>query len=285
MDYARRNLSPALLSASREEVASQNAADVWRRRQQYAVARSVVAEPAIAEHRWISRQPSMARTRPGMVEDPCRPFLPPQNPASTNALVVVLDLDETLIYARDGVLRQRPGLAELFRTLQDSACETIIWTAGEREYAQNTIARIDPLGAVQHCIYRHAKWWTGRPGYAKNLRALGRPLDRCVMVDNTPDCLREQQDNSVLVRDYTGGAQDNSLYHVARVLARVASMRTLASPVALSRCPELCRRIVQCDTTGAVNVFTLEGDAILGSTVYHETHYNPDVSRSYVMPW
>lgn len=46
--------------------------------------------------------------------------------------------------------------------LWDSCSPPTVWTAGVRAYAQAVIRNIDPNGVIDHCIYRHEKWFTGQ---------------------------------------------------------------------------------------------------------------------------
>lgn len=132
---------------------------------------------------------------------PCTYLIPPPQAEDAGKLVVVLDLDETLVYSRDVTLYERPGVALLLKTLK-GRCELIVWTAGTREYALDVIKVIDTVCAVQHCIYRHPMWWTGDAGCAKDLRLLGRPMDRVILVDNTPSVFSANPRNSLLVSDF-----------------------------------------------------------------------------------
>lgn len=128
-------------------------------------------------------------------------LIPPPLPQDAGKLVVVLDLDETLVYSRGFTLYERPGVVQLLKTLK-GRCELIVWTAGAREYALDVIKVIDTVCAVQHCIYRHPMWWSGDAGCAKDLRLLGRPMDRVVLVDNTPSVFSATPRNSLLVPDF-----------------------------------------------------------------------------------
>ncbi|KPA80649.1 hypothetical protein ABB37_04836 [Leptomonas pyrrhocoris] len=128
-------------------------------------------------------------------------LIPPPQPQDVGKLVVVLDLDETLVYSRDTTLYERPGVSQLLKTLKGK-CELIVWTAGTREYALDVIRVIDTVCAVQHCIYRHPMWWSGDAGCTKDLRMLGRPMDRVILVDNTPSVFSANPRNSLLVSDF-----------------------------------------------------------------------------------
>lgn len=196
-----------------------------------------------------------------MVTDSCTMFIPPQRADDRGKPVVVLDLDETLIFARNGPVVARPGLANLLRTMH-GRCEVVVWTAGEREYALEAIQRIDPQRCIQHCVYRHSKWWTGRPGYSKNLNALGRPLESTILVENTPDCTKDNPLNSILVKDFHGAAhRDDTLFVLADVIESVIhnNRRHHITDILLGH-EQLALREVPCDSIGSVKVFTLNQD-------------------------
>merc|ERR1711991_1283840 len=131
---------------------------------------------------------------------------------------VVLDLDETLIYAREGPLYARPGVDDLLVFLKENF-EAVVWTAGVKAYAQAVVKNIDKINAIQHCVYRHKKWFTGQAGYNKDLRLLGRDMKDTIIIENTPDCLRGNEGNGILVADYEGGElADDTLYCILALL-------------------------------------------------------------------
>lgn len=113
---------------------------------------------------------------------------------------VVFDLDETVVYARNGPLYARAYLKDLFRAIKDDF-EVIVWTAGVREYAKTVLEEINEDHIVKHLVYRHEKWFN-EDDYTKNLRQLGRDLDYTIMIENTPDCVRANPQNSIIVEDF-----------------------------------------------------------------------------------
>jgi hypothetical protein len=231
-----------------------------------------------------SPHPSRAQLRLSppspMVTDACSTFIPAQRPEDRGKPVVVLDLDETLIFARNGPVIARPGLAHLFRVMK-GRCEVVVWTAGERDYALDAIKRIDPDRCVQHCVYRHRKWWTGLPGYTKDLCALGRPLERTVLIENTPDCTRANPLNSILVKDFHGDcrAQDSTIYQLADIIESIISgcYRRCHISDTIQSHPHVALREVPCDSDGTVTVFTLSDD--YHPPVYSSTNF--DLQRGF----
>ncbi|KAK7195710.1 TFIIF-stimulated CTD phosphatase [Novymonas esmeraldas] len=123
-------------------------------------------------------------------------------PASdgTKRYTVVFDLDETVVYARDGPLYARAYLKDLFRSIKDDF-EVIVWTAGERDYAKCILEEINEDHTIQHLVYRHAKWFR-EEDYTKDLRQLGRDLNYTLMIENTPDCVRANPQNGIIVEDF-----------------------------------------------------------------------------------
>eukprot|EP00997_Jenningsia_sp_PLL12_P006311 NODE_2856_length_854_cov_120.273292_g2363_i0.p1 GENE.NODE_2856_length_854_cov_120.273292_g2363_i0~~NODE_2856_length_854_cov_120.273292_g2363_i0.p1 ORF type:complete len:187 (-),score=28.13 NODE_2856_length_854_cov_120.273292_g2363_i0:267-827(-) len=168
-----------------------------------------------------------------------------------------LDLDETLIYAREGPLYGRPGLDQLLEFLGNN-CETVVWTAGVRAYAQAVIRNIDPNGVIDHCVYRHERWFTGQAGYSKDLGFLGRDLDYVVILENTPDCIRGNEENGILVADYEGGEmKDNTLPAIHALLDDLVKSG-MTVPQYLNRSSLLTRHPIPTDLGDTLRLFCLD---------------------------
>jgi carboxy-terminal domain RNA polymerase II polypeptide A small phosphatase len=164
-----------------------------------------------------------ARTRqPSMVHDAGKMLIPPKEPSMAPRITVVLDLDETLVYAREGPLYARPGVEDLLVLLK-KRFEAVVWTAGVKAYAQAVVRNIDKDNAIQHTVYRHKKWFSGCAGYNKDLTLLGRDLNTTLILENTPDCVRGNEKNGILVADYEGGEMaDSTLPGIALLLEDLA---------------------------------------------------------------
>lgn len=178
--------------------------------------------------------------------------------------IIVFDLDETLVFARDYFV-ERPGLQLLLRSLQGQ-CEVVVWTAAEQHFAKQAIERIDPLGVIEHCIYRHSKWWDGRPGYSKDLRALGRRLDQVLIIENTPDCVANNAGNAILVSDFHGDLNDTVLFRLCGILVDFVRCDMNVQEFLRSH-PLLQLRFVACDHGSRfVEVHCLRDDVVAGSS-------------------
>nr|CCC93919.1 conserved hypothetical protein [Trypanosoma congolense IL3000] len=143
-----------------------------------------------------------------------RPLIAPKDTRLADRPTVVLDLDETLVYAREGPLYVRPGLEDLLLFLDDNF-ETVLWTAGIKHYAEAVVRHIDRHNTVHHTIYRSSAWFRGG-STPKDLSLLGRDTSTTIVFENTPDSIRGFEQNGVLVADYVGGELED--YTLAAIL-------------------------------------------------------------------
>jgi RNA polymerase II subunit A small phosphatase-like protein len=206
-----------------------------------------------------------------MIHEPTKHMIPPKRNDSKK-YTVVLDLDETLIYAREGPLYARPHLDELLEFLGRN-CETVVWTAGVRAYAQAVIRNIDPNGVIDHCIYRHEKWFTGQAGYSKDLALVGRDLGYVMIIENTPDCIRGHEENGILVSDYEGGETADPTLPAITKLVDDLVRSNLSVPEFLKRCSLLSRQYVPTDLGDKLYVYCLD------PAKASEARYNRDLQR------
>ncbi|CAC9541331.1 conserved hypothetical protein [Leishmania infantum JPCM5] len=140
---------------------------------------------------------------------------------------VVFDLDETLVGARYGPIHLRPHVGELLRSLHRLPVEIIVWTAGTAHYVNPILHAIgQACGRRQwfhHIISRHKRWYRGANTCVKDLRQLGRPLDRLLMVENNPISALPQPSLCVLLEDYLQpNAADESLLVLKELLERLS---------------------------------------------------------------
>eukprot|EP00755_Sulcionema_specki_P038216 Sspe_Gene.23520::Locus_9134_Transcript_1_1_Confidence_1.000_Length_1098::g.23520::m.23520/K15731/CTDSP; carboxy-terminal domain RNA polymerase II polypeptide A small phosphatase len=150
-------------------------------------------------------------------------LLPPISPdEDPSRLTVVVDLDETLVSNRGYEVLRRPFI-DTFLALSH-ICELVLWTASTPETAATALCAIDPFGLhFRTVICRDDRWYHGVP-YTKDLRLLGRPLDRTVIIENTWDCVVENPQNAVLVSDYNQkNPSDDALYHVTLLIREMAA--------------------------------------------------------------
>ncbi|GET93789.1 nuclear lim interactor-interacting factor, putative [Leishmania tarentolae] len=212
-------------------------------------------------------------------------LIPPKPTEFKNRLTVVLDLDETLIYARQGPLYVRPGIETLMRFLADH-CETIVWTSSKHRYADAVVAQIDTCGAVRHTVYRHRRWFNGTSA-TKELRLLGRDLETTIIVENTPDCCRGYERNAVLVEDYEGGELADHTLHTLLALLRDLVERHekegISVPEYIATTTRLAQQNVLTDKGTAMQAYCLLGAEDEGAAPYQTTSKYKRINRDHLI--
>ena len=152
-----------------------------------------------------------------------------QNPRK----LLILDLDETLIYATELALErepdfllgqyhvyQRPGLAA-FLEFAFAQFNVAVWTSSSRPYGRGIVSQIMPnthlqfLWARERCTYRmshelQCHYWV--KDLKKVRRAYGVPLETIVVVDDSPEKLERQYSNLVRADPYFGSQSDDELH-------------------------------------------------------------------------
>jgi len=175
-------------------------------------------------------------------------------------LLLVLDLDETLIHASETALHRpadftlfdyhvykRPHLAEFL-----DACarwfELAVWSSGSDDYVEEIVATIFPDPKRLHFTWGRSRTTLGpaaRAGhdgfhaalqdrhYLKPLTKIVRrgrwPLERILIVDDTPEKCARNYGNAVYVKPFEGDERDDELRRLAPYL------------VSLKDCPNVRR--------------------------------------------
>jgi len=150
-------------------------------------------------------------------------------------LLIVLDLDETLVHSRRKPLEDRrpdfwwagyavyvrPGARSFLQQLAGWA-NVAIWTASDADYAFPVLSRVLQEGPEQ-LADRFAFVWTserclpeedGEVPLVKPLSevfALGHDPARTVVVDNRPATFARNRDHGIAVMDYLGAPEDQEL--------------------------------------------------------------------------
>lgn len=165
-------------------------------------------------------------------------LLPPQRLEFQNKLILCLDLDGTLVTTlnpkRAPVLPEsavsyivgvggklnpggifvieRPGLGDFLRRAA-CLCEVVLFTAGLEDYAAPILDEIERrYGKVfHHRLYRPATSHSEVYPCVKDLSKLGRKLEKCILVDDTPLAFFRQPDHGVPVLQYRGDIDDRLL--------------------------------------------------------------------------
>jgi carboxy-terminal domain RNA polymerase II polypeptide A small phosphatase len=168
------------------------------------------------------------------------PFDNPQKSIQKNLLI--LDLDETLVYSSEYILDRnpdfcvgkyfvytRPGL-DLFLSTCSQLYEVAVWTFGSQDYACEIIDSIFPGNVHLHfvfdnerCIYRFnhelGRYEIIKP--LKKVRRKGFTLDKVLVVDDNSDTFQYNYGNAILVSKYYGDIKDSELFALTKYLSNI----------------------------------------------------------------
>eukprot|EP01062_Namystynia_karyoxenos_P059812 TRINITY_DN51225_c0_g1_i1.p1 TRINITY_DN51225_c0_g1~~TRINITY_DN51225_c0_g1_i1.p1 ORF type:complete len:355 (+),score=63.06 TRINITY_DN51225_c0_g1_i1:91-1155(+) len=172
-------------------------------------------------------------------------LIPAVDPGDRDRYCIVFDLDETLCYARAGPTRARPGVQGIVAAVQPA--EVVVWTAGERTYAEGALRQLGFSSIVRHLVPRDSRWY--RDGCTKDLRRLGRDLSRTLIIENTAQCIESNPENAILVPDYTGSHTDNVMSALSQVLRDLLQSGKTVQDF-LRSSPLLARRQVRSSSSG-----------------------------------
>jgi carboxy-terminal domain RNA polymerase II polypeptide A small phosphatase len=159
--------------------------------------------------------------------------------------LLVLDLDETLVYATEAPLEfephhevhpyflyPRPGLRD-FLSDMSTLFHLAVWTSSSPAYAAAVCPLIFPepeklqfIWASDRCTptrnFANDSWDNAKP--LKKLKRHGYDLARVVVVDDSPEKHTRNYGNLVQVTPFMGDPKDCELPHLAAYLAQLAAL-------------------------------------------------------------
>ncbi|MFN3651133.1 MAG: NIF family HAD-type phosphatase [Armatimonadota bacterium] len=162
--------------------------------------------------------------------------------------LLILDLDETLIYGTEAPLERphdfrigpyfvyrRPYLTDFLSTVDDWF-ELAVWSSASPGYVAGVVGGVFPdpgrlrfIWASDRCTQRFD---ADRRGYywLKNLnkaKRAGYPLERILVVDDSAEKLELHYGNLLRVRPFTGQADDTELRDLLPFLDRLRSVENV----------------------------------------------------------
>ena len=168
---------------------------------------------------------------------------------NSEKICLVLDLDETLVHSsfscpanvipdltipltlpdktvHEIYVCKRPGVdVFLERALRDF--EVVIFTASLPSYADPVINFLDTQGRIKHRLYRDA--CVQLQGlYIKDLSRLGRPLDKTLLIDNSPASFLLHPEHAMAIKSWFSDAHDSELHRLGRLLDDLHSKGSVA---------------------------------------------------------
>lgn len=122
------------------------------------------------------------------------------------------DFELELPYLEHPVLvYKRPLLGDFLQEVAKMA-DLVLFTSAADSYAAAVAAQLDPDGELFAAVLSRAQCTDLGDGiFAKDLTALGRPLERTILVDDAPTSFVLQPNNGVPVPPFFGDVQDRAL--------------------------------------------------------------------------
>lgn len=166
-------------------------------------------------------------------------------------ILIILDLDETLIHATETRLEhkedfkifsyfvyKRPHL-EFFLQELSKHFKIGIWSSGSDDYVEEIINKITPENIHFEIVWGRSRCSIKRDFetqdyyYEKRLDKLKRKgfeLEKILLVDDSPEKARKNYGNAVYIKEFTGNRIDNELLKLLKYLISlrdVENVRTL----------------------------------------------------------
>lgn len=158
-----------------------------------------------------------------------KPLLPPQLPRLHGKKTLVLDLDETLVHSKfepvEGAdfeipidienrqhvvfVMKRPGVDEFLFEMAKHF-EIVIFTASLSKYANPLLDRLDIHNVITDRLFREHCTHIDQC-YVKDLARLGRDVNQCLIIDNSPTCYAFQPSNAMPCMSWFDDHSDTEL--------------------------------------------------------------------------
>jgi len=153
----------------------------------------------------------------------------------TKQILLILDLDETLIHARENPLEiehdfrvfqyyvyTRPNL-KWFLEMVSKSYRLGIWSSANDKYVDEIVKLIKPTKVNLEFVWGGSKC-TLRRDYnldnyikekrLKKLKKYGNTLERMLIVDDTPEKLKSNYGNAIYVKPFEGNIEDKLLLNL-----------------------------------------------------------------------
>ena len=167
-----------------------------------------------------------------------------------NDLLVILDIDETLVFStltpldrrEDFMIDQyyvyrRPHLNDFILFCLDNF-RSAVWSSSSPSYAKDMMDHILPptnklefIWSRDQCTQR-IEPETGQLFWLKNLKKVkrrGYDLDRILMIDDSPEKLQKNYGNHLLVKPFLGDETDNELVYLKKYLESIKETDNIRS--------------------------------------------------------
>ncbi|KIW09203.1 uncharacterized protein PV09_00131 [Verruconis gallopava] len=152
-------------------------------------------------------------------------LLPEMNPPPPYTLV--LSLEDMLIHSewtREHGWRtaKRPGL-DYFLGYLSQYYELVLFTTMPMAYADQIVKKLDPYHFMTWPLFREAtRYENGQ--YVKDLSYLNRPLSKTIIIDTKKEHVKNQPENAIILKPWTGDPKDKELVELIPYLEHIAAI-------------------------------------------------------------
>jgi TFIIF-interacting CTD phosphatase-like protein len=170
--------------------------------------------------------------------------------ATVDRQLLILDIDETLLFATERPLAREPDFLvgpylvykrphlDKFLAAVSEWFDLAVWTSSGEDYAAGAIEFVVPdpgalkfLWSRQRCTRRfdpelQEEFWIKD---LKKVKRLGYPLERLLMVDDSPEKLQRQYGNHIHVAPFVGDGADSELERLVPFLKFISSVENVRS--------------------------------------------------------
>ena len=159
--------------------------------------------------------------------------------------LLILDLDETLIFASDKRMEQepdficgpysiycRPYLNEFFQEIV-TTFRFGVWTSATDDYMECVVSNVIPKEIKLEFLFGRRRCTqvldpnTGEMKWIKDLKKIkkkGYTLDRVIIVDDTASKLERNYGNLIKVSPWRGSAEDDELFYLGKYLNKISGL-------------------------------------------------------------
>ncbi|KAJ3009509.1 UNVERIFIED_CONTAM: hypothetical protein HDU68_002636 [Siphonaria sp. JEL0065] len=171
-------------------------------------------------------------------------LLPLQHPRDAGKKCLILDLDEAMVHSsfkpvpdadfivsvnfkgkfHNVYVLKRPHLDGFLEAL-GREFEVVCFTASTRNYADPVLDLLDPGRRIfRHRLFReHCVFYKGV--YVKDLTRLGRPMEDCIIMDNSPLAYAFQPENAVPCQSWYNNQEDTELLELQTTILNLKSVK------------------------------------------------------------
>ncbi|GAA5987906.1 hypothetical protein JCM5350_006769 [Sporobolomyces pararoseus] len=175
------------------------------------------------------------------------PLLDELSPELKGRKCLVLDLDETLVHSSFKMVHQadyvvpveienqfhnvyvikRPGVDGFLKAMGE-IYEVVVFTASLSKYADPVLDQLDIHRVVKHRLFRES-CYNNKGNYVKDLSQLGRPIDECIIIDNSPASYVFHVNNAVPISSWFNDPHDTELTDLVPFLTDLSTVDDVRS--------------------------------------------------------